>query len=64
MTKDVILGFIRHILTFGGGYLASSGFLASSDVDLAVGAIVTLIGVGWSALHKKQVADATAAPGV
>lgn len=51
---ETILGFIRHALTFGGGFLAQAGYIASSDIELAVGAIVTLIGVVWSALAKSD----------
>lgn len=56
MNRDMVLGFVRHILTFGGGFLASAGVIASSDVEMAVGAVVTLIGIIWSALQKKKVA--------
>ncbi len=51
---ETILGLIRHVLTFGGGILASKGILATSDVELAVGAAVTLIGIVWSALSKSD----------
>ncbi len=54
MSKDVILGFIRHLLTFGGGLVASSGFILASDVELGVGAIVTLVGIAWSAFDKRS----------
>ncbi len=51
---ETILGLIRHVLTFGGGYLANKGFIAASDVELAVGAAITLIGIVWSALAKSD----------
>ena len=56
MNRDQILGISRHILTFGGGFLASAGVVASSDVELGVGALVTLIGIVWSAFQKKGLA--------
>ena len=56
MNSDVILGVVRHVLTFGGGFLASAGVIAASDVEMAVGAIVTLVGIVWSALQKKKMA--------
>lgn len=52
---ETVLGFVRHILTFGGGFLVANGTLGQSDMESAVGAIVTLIGIIWSALHKKKV---------
>lgn len=54
MTKDTILGFIRHVLTFGGGFFASSGYVADDEVTAGVSAIVTLVGIIWSALDKKN----------
>lgn len=56
MGREKILGLIRHILTFGGGFLASSGVLDASTIETATGAVITLIGVVWSAFapEKKQ----------
>ena len=54
MTKETILGLARHLLTFGGGLLASKGYLDNGDVELAVGAAVTLLGIAWSAFDKRQ----------
>ena len=53
MTKETILGLARHILTFGGGLLVTNGYLASGEVEVAVGAIVTLAGLAWSAWDKQ-----------
>lgn len=47
-----ILGVVRHALTTFGGYVVASGFASQSDVELAIGAIVTLLGVAWSVFHK------------
>lgn len=55
--KEALLGFIRHILTFGGGFLASNGFITEGQIELAVGAIITLVGIAWSAFDKKKTAD-------
>ena len=51
--KDSILGIARHVLTTVGGYLASSGLIGANDVEVVVGAVITLIGVVWSVLEKK-----------
>lgn len=53
MNKDMVLGFVRHVLTFAGGFAASSGIMNTDDVTAVVGAIVTLAGVVWSAIDKK-----------
>ena len=52
-TQDSVLnGLLRHILTAAGGALVARGSLAESELDLAVGAIITLTGVIWSAIAK------------
>ncbi len=53
MTKDITLGLVRHGLTALGGVLGARGVIAASDVELAVGAIMTLVAVGWSVLAKR-----------
>ena len=66
MNKETILGVIRHALTFGGGLLAGKGILAGDDVTQGVAAVITLVGIVWSALQKKKAAKdlalAVAAP--
>lgn len=52
--KAVILGIVRHVLTAAGGSLATKGVIATSEVEVVVGGLVTLIGVVWSYLDKKK----------
>ena len=53
--KDTILnGIVRHILTAAGGALCTKGLLAQTELEMAVGAIITLAGVIWSAIAKKK----------
>lgn len=54
MNIDVILGLVRHVLTFGGGVLVSRGIVDVALVEQLIGAIVTLMGGLWSVLHKQQ----------
>ena len=51
--KDVLTGIIRHLGTFGGGYLVTDGLATQDEVTAAVGALVTLVGFGWSVYSKK-----------
>lgn len=53
MNKEVILGFVRHILTFGGGYVAAKGVIDQAMVNEIIGAMMTLVGVAWSFWDKK-----------
>jgi hypothetical protein len=48
-----ILGIARHLLTFGAGYLVAQGILDESSAEAIVGAVLTLIGVGWSVYDKQ-----------
>jgi hypothetical protein len=54
MTLEKTLGIVRHALTFGGGFLVTSGYLTESSLDTGIGAIVTLIGVIWSVIDKNK----------
>ena len=54
MNSVLLLGLIRHLLTFGGGVLTSSGYLDQSQSETAVGAVIAIVGVVWSAIEKKR----------
>jgi len=49
----MLAGVVRHILTFGGGFLVTNGTVTDSDMQAGVGAVVTLIGLAWSIFMKK-----------
>jgi hypothetical protein len=53
MSKEAILGVVRHILTFMGGFVAERGLASGEEVQTGVGAVVTLIGLVWSVLNKR-----------
>lgn len=46
--KKQILGIIRHLLTFGGGYLVAQDWLDAELMPELIGAIMTIIGAAWS----------------
>jgi len=48
MNKQQVIGLVRHILTFAGGYAVARGFLSDALVGEIVGAIVTIVGAVWS----------------
>ena len=54
MSKDAILGIVRHILTFGGGVMTQAGIASDDQITTGVSAIVTLVGLVWSVLNKKK----------
>lgn len=51
MDSTVILGIVRHVLTAVGGFLITKGWI-SGDVEVWVGAVMTLIGLVWSIIDK------------
>ena len=53
MKKYQVLGIIRHILTFAGGFVVAKGFADDALVQEAIGGLVTIIGAIWSITAKK-----------
>jgi hypothetical protein len=51
-----IAGLLRHILTFGGGFLVTNGTLTDVDLQTGVGAAVALFALAWSIWAKRKVA--------
>jgi hypothetical protein len=52
MNKAAVLGIVRHVLTFAGGYIAAKGIADQALVNEAIGAVMTLIGIAWSIKDK------------
>ncbi len=55
LTKDQILGIVRHGLTFIGGILIMKGVLDESTSQEVIGGIVTLVGTIWSIIDKNKI---------
>lgn len=54
MTKEQLLGVLRHVLTSVGVYLVAKGLAGESVIEEGIGAALTLVSVAWSVLSKKQ----------
>lgn len=54
--KDQVLGLVRHALTFVGGIIIAKGLVEGVLVEEILGAVMTLIGAGWSIASKKKAA--------
>lgn len=50
----MILGIARHVLTAAGSLLVAKGVLDAGTAETAVGAVVTLISVGWSVWENRK----------
>ena len=48
MSKDQILGIIRHTLTFVGGILVIKGIASDATTNEVIGVVMTAVGTVWS----------------
>lgn len=60
MTWEAIQSIIRHLLTLAAGYLVGQGIIDEGAVMEVVGAVMTLIALGWSFWNKKKLREAPA----
>jgi len=54
MSRAVVLGVIRHSLTFAGGILVAKGILEQGLLTEIVGGVMTAIGGIWSVVSKTK----------
>jgi hypothetical protein len=54
LTKDQLLGIVRHSLTFIGGILIMRGLVDESTFTEITGGVITLTGAIWSIINKKE----------
>ena len=52
LTKEQVLGIVRHTLTFVGGILITRGLIDETAVTEIIGGVNTLIGTVWSVIDK------------
>jgi hypothetical protein len=53
LTKDQLLGIVRHSLTFIGGILIMKGLVEESTFAEITGGVLSLTGAIWSIINKK-----------
>jgi hypothetical protein len=54
LSKEQLLGIVRHGLTFVGGLLLMKGLVDEAILSEISGAVITLTGAIWSVINKKQ----------
>lgn len=52
LTKEQVLGIIRHTLTFVGGICVAKGLVDESTATEVIGGVLTLTGAIWSIVAK------------
>lgn len=53
MTPEMVGGIARAILASVGGSLVAAGYVDQSTLQAGIGAVVTLITIGWSVWSKR-----------
>ena len=54
LTKEQILGIVRHALTFVGGIFIAKGLVDETMVTEITGGVMTLTGAIWSIIEKRS----------
>jgi hypothetical protein len=54
--KAATLALLRHLLTFIGGALVAKGFIDTESLQEIIGAIITLLSIGWMTVDKAKAA--------
>lgn len=54
LTKEQVLGIIRHTLTFVGGVLVTKGLIEEGMVQEIIGGVISLTGTIWSVIAKNN----------
>lgn len=52
LNQDQVSGIVRHVITSIGAVLVATGKTDDATVQMAAGAIVTVIGLAWSIFSK------------
>lgn len=52
MIRQILLGYLRHALTMGAGYLLSHGLVDQSGIQILASAVLAIAGVAWSTMQK------------
>ena len=54
--KAATLALLRHLLTFIGGALVAKGFIDTESLQELIGAVITLLSIGWMTVDKAKAA--------
>jgi len=54
MKKEIVLGVVRHTLTFVGGILIAKGLIDEGVLSEIIGGVIALVGGLWSVIDKTK----------
>lgn len=52
--NDQVGSILRTVLKAGGAVLVTKGWTDQAGLELAIGGVVAIIGIVWSAVHHKN----------
>lgn len=55
MDQSDWLGLLRDLMKVGGGYLVAHGAVSAGNAELAMGLVLVVFPIVWSAFHRQQV---------
>ena len=56
LMKAATLALLRHLLTYIGGALVAKGFIDTESLQELIGAVITLLSIGWMTVDKAKAA--------
>lgn len=59
LTKEQIMGIVRHVLTFVGGVVITKGLVSEELTMEITGGLMTLVGALWSIISKNKTEEVT-----
>lgn len=57
MNKAKVLGIVRHVLTFGSGFLVAKGKIDAPGAEMLIGGLLAVIGGVWSIVAPEKKAE-------
>lgn len=54
LTREQLIGIVRHGLTFIGGVVVMKGLVDESTMTEITGGVLTLVGAVWSIIEKNK----------
>lgn len=55
LIMKIVTSLLRHLLTAAGAWLVAEGKLDVGQVETLTGAVLTVVGLGWSVIDKRGV---------
>lgn len=54
LLKNTLLGVVRHVVTYGAGFLSANGWITGEQEQGLIGSVLFLASLVWSSLSKKR----------